>query len=41
MVAPCYLTIAGIKDNEGAVISRDRFGAAHIDQLSEDRWFLV
>jgi N-acylethanolamine-hydrolysing acid amidase len=41
VISPGYLIMAGVKDNEGAVISRDRFGAAHVDLLSEDRWFLV
>lgn len=41
VVAPGYLIVAGVKDNEGSVITRDRFGVAHVDTLSEDRWFLV
>jgi len=30
IIAPGYLTMAGTKDYEGAIISRDRFGAAHV-----------
>ena len=33
--------MAGLKDNEGTIISRDRFGVAHADTLSEDRWYLL
>ena len=31
IIAPCYYIIAGLKENEGAVITRDRFAVAHID----------
>jgi hypothetical protein len=41
MVAPAYFILAGTKNNEGAIISRDRFGTAHLDELSDDRWYLV
>jgi hypothetical protein len=33
--------MAGIDKYEGAVISRDREGAVHVEMLSEDRWYLV
>jgi len=41
IIAPGYLTIAGTGRYEGAVISRDRNGAAHIEMLTEERWMLV
>ena len=38
-----YNIVAGTKGDEGAVISRNRFGAAHIDKLdsANGKWFLV
>jgi len=38
-----YLILAGSKDDEGVVITRDRFGEAHIDSLNatEGKWFIV
>jgi len=41
IIAPGYLTVAGTGRYDGAVISRDRNGAAHIEMLSEERWALV
>jgi hypothetical protein len=39
--AAAYFTISGIDKNEGAVISKDPNGVAHVDQLSEEKWYLV
>jgi acid ceramidase len=38
-----YITIAGIKEDQGAVISRNRFNTAHIDQLDSKngKWYVV
>ena len=41
IIATGYLTMAGIKPYEGAIISRDKFGAAHIDMLSNKTWYLA
>ena len=41
IIAPSYYTIAGTEPNEGAVISRTRLGVANMDQLSDERWFLL
>jgi hypothetical protein len=41
IIAPGYLTIAGVKNYEGAIISRDKFGAAHIEMLSNKSWAIV
>jgi len=41
VVAPGYLIMAGIKENEGVVIARNREGPAHIKQLSSTNWFIV
>ena len=41
VISPCYLIIAGTKDYEGAVITKDRTTVAHVDQLSENRWYLL
>ena len=39
-IAPSYYTVSGLHGYEGAVISRDRYGVAHIDMLSENNWFV-
>lgn len=41
IIAPAYYIVAGTKDFEGAIISRDRFGAVNITTLDEDHWYLV
>mmetsp|Transcript_30552 Transcript_30552/g.29980 ORF Transcript_30552/g.29980 Transcript_30552/m.29980 type:complete len:211 (-) Transcript_30552:42-674(-) len=41
LITPAYLIMAGVKDYEGAVISRDRFGSAHIEMLSEEKWYVA
>jgi len=40
-LSPGYIIMAGMERNEGAVISRDRDGPAHIDNLSDDVWFIA
>mmetsp|Transcript_3257 Transcript_3257/g.2195 ORF Transcript_3257/g.2195 Transcript_3257/m.2195 type:complete len:229 (+) Transcript_3257:200-886(+) len=40
LITPAYLIVAGVQPYEGAVISRDKFGAAHIEMLSEERWYV-
>jgi hypothetical protein len=37
---PVYYAVAGLEPNEGAVIVKDRFGPAHIDKLSDERWYI-
>lgn len=41
LIAPGYLVVAGVKGDEGAIITRDRFGVANITTLSDERWYLV
>lgn len=41
IVGPGYLTVVGINDYDGVIITRDRFGPAHIDQLTPDRWYVL
>jgi len=38
-----YNILAGVKDDEGVVISRNRFGPAHEDHLNSTNgtWFVV
>jgi N-acylethanolamine-hydrolysing acid amidase len=36
-----YIILAGTKENEGVVISRNRFGPAHQDNLNDTNWYLV
>lgn len=40
IICPGYIILAGVGPNEGAVITRDRDGVAHLDQLSDEQWFL-
>ena len=42
MMASAYLTIAGSKPYQGAVVARDRYGPAHVDELTSNGtvWFL-
>ncbi len=39
MMSPCYLTIAGSEPYQGAIISRDRYEAADVRELSNTSWF--
>ena len=41
MVASCYIILTGTKDNEGAIISRNRSQAANITTISDANWYLV
>ena len=41
LVKPIFFIVAGIGRNEGVVISRDRIGIDNIDELSDEKWFLL
>jgi len=41
VISPSYLTLAGTKNNDGVVITRDRWGVAHFDRLNETRWYVL
>ena len=44
LIAPCYLTVGGIKQHEGAIITRDRRAAKAVRWLGingEDPWYLL
>jgi hypothetical protein len=41
IIAPSYFIVAGLKGNEGAVITRDRFAVAHLDELTDKKWFVL
>lgn len=41
VIATAYFIISGIEENEGAIISKDRFGIGHIEELNKERWFLI
>ena len=41
MIAPGYFILAGVKGNEGAIITRNRYDVANVTALSDDRWYLV
>jgi len=41
IIAPGYIILAGTKEYEGMVISRNHFGPAHIEQLSIDNWYVA
>lgn len=38
-----YIILAGTEPGQGAIISRNRFGAAHVDKLdaSKGKWYVV
>jgi len=38
-----YIIVAGTKDEEGAVISRNKYNTAHIDNLDSKngKWYIV
>ena len=42
-IAPCYIIVGGLKDDEGAVITRNQTTAIDVWRLdiTNDRWFLV
>jgi len=40
-LSPGYIIMAGMGKNEGAVISRDRDGPAHIEELSDTQWYVI
>ena len=40
-IAPSYYAVAGNETYQGAIITRDRFGPAHIDLLSKENWYIV
>jgi hypothetical protein len=41
VVTGAYFILAGVKDNDAVVISRDRMGAAHVERISEENWYVV
>lgn len=41
LISPVYFILAGVKENEGAVITRDRNEIANIATLSNDTWYLI
>jgi N-acylethanolamine-hydrolysing acid amidase len=40
-IAPSYFAIAGSKNRQGAVITKDRMGPVNIDLLSPDNWYIA
>ncbi len=38
---PCYIIVGGIKPNEGIVITREREGVNHTDELTQDKWYVA
>ena len=41
IIAPTYYIVAGTEGNEGINIARDPDGVANIEELSDDKWFLL
>lgn len=41
IVADGYITIAGVKTEENAIIARDHWGSAHTYHMTGDQWYLV
>jgi len=40
-IAPSYYAVAGNETYQGAIITRDRMGPAHIEMLSKSNWYVV
>lgn len=40
-IAPSYYAISGNQPYEGTIITRDRYGVAHVEILNEDQWYIV
>ncbi len=41
IVTPCYFTLVGTMENEGAVISRNRTHTINTTYVSDENWYLV
>ena len=41
IIADGYIILAGLEEDEGVIISRNRFNSAHIDRLDKDHWYLL
>jgi len=41
IIAPGYIILAGTKEYEGMVISRDHTGPVYIDQLDSNKWYVA
>ena len=41
VIAGGYFILGGLRENEGAIITRDRTGTIDITTLSENRWYLL
>ncbi|CDW76110.1 UNKNOWN [Stylonychia lemnae] len=39
-IAPSYMIVSGLKNNEGTIITRDRFSVANVRQISDQNWYL-
>jgi hypothetical protein len=39
--SPCYLIVGGTKGNEGAIITRDRFGPSNVELLTDANWYII
>jgi hypothetical protein len=37
---PVYYIVAGVNPNEGVIITKDHFKPAHIERLTEEKWYL-
>ncbi|CDW81180.1 n-acylethanolamine-hydrolyzing acid amidase-like [Stylonychia lemnae] len=38
---PCYIIVGGIQKNDGIVITREREGVNHTNQLSDEQWYVA
>ena len=41
LVSSVYYVIAGIEGNEGSVITRDRDSSLNVDNLSDEKWYVL
>lgn len=40
-IAPSYYALSGNETYQGTIISRDRFGVAHVEHLSRENWYIT
>lgn len=40
-IAPCYVTLGGLKENEGGIVTKNRVGYENVEELNEEKWFII
>lgn len=39
--ATAYIILSGLEPNEGAIITKNRFGIANIEELDSEKWYVL